>query len=420
MVEDIRPPRPKKLNTKKREPENEEPEFIPPDQIKDSEPDLLFEEKYPEADLEAGDDGEPRQWPHPIKALHQRWQELSGRGKIIVIALLMVASAGLSQAVIALWPINEPPIPEPIVAKVEPPEPEPTTEPSKLTGLQVGFEVNKRPVIGVMIENSPDARPQSGLDDAGVVYEAIAEGGITRFMALFLDKTPGYVGPVRSARPYYIRWLLPYDAPYAHVGGSAVALKDIRNLDVKDLDQFHNPGPYKRVSSRYAPHNMYTSIGKLLERAASKGWKKSDFTGFVRKEENQAEKFNATTIDLSISSSLYDVQYKYDKETNSYKRWMGGRKHTDERSGKQITPKIVIALVTDYGIANDGVHSTYRTIGTGKIYVFQNGRVAGGKWKKEGNNSRLKLLTNDGKEMALIPGQAWITVVAGSDRVSYK
>src|SRR5581483_6348891 len=116
---------------------------------------------------------------------------------------------------------------------------QPTTVASTLTGLPVDPSVNKRQVTAVMIENSLDARPQSGLDQAGIVFEALAEGGVTRFMALFQDTQPDYIGPVRSARPYYIQWLLGYDAAYAHVGGSPDALNDITAWHVKDLNQFY-------------------------------------------------------------------------------------------------------------------------------------------------------------------------------------
>src|SRR5262249_15833287 len=134
---------------------------------------------------------------------------------------------------------------------------------STLSGLPVDPAVNQRPVTGVMIENSVQARPQSGLNQAGVVFEAIAEGGITRFLALYQDTTPDNVGPIRSARPYYEQWALGFDAGYAHVGGSPEALNDIKAWGVRDLDQFYNSGSYHRISSREAPHNVYTGITTL-------------------------------------------------------------------------------------------------------------------------------------------------------------
>jgi hypothetical protein len=104
-----------------------------------------------------------------------------------------------------------------------------------------------------MIENSPDARPQSGLQDAGVVVEAIAEGGITRFLTLFQESQPQYIGPVRSLRPYYIDFAAPFQAGIAHVGGSPEALSRVRNGSYRDLDQFFNSAYFSRISARPAP-----------------------------------------------------------------------------------------------------------------------------------------------------------------------
>ena len=107
-----------------------------------------------------------------------------------------------------------------------------------------------------MIENSPDARPQSGIKQAGVVYEAIAEGGITRFLALYQEAKPGLIGPVRSVRMYYVDWAAPYNASIAHIGGSAAALAEVRNGNYRDIDQFFNSGSYWRAIA--TPRTMYT------------------------------------------------------------------------------------------------------------------------------------------------------------------
>ena len=147
---------------------------------------------------------------------------------------------------------------------------------SSLTGVEVTEAVSKRPVTGVMIENSPDARPQSGLKEAGVVFESVAEGGITRFLALYQEGQPKLIGPVRSVRPQFASLVAPFDAGLAHVGGSDIPLKKLRSGKIKDLDQFFSPDYYWRATGRYAPHNVYTSAQKLdaLNKAkpsASKG-----------------------------------------------------------------------------------------------------------------------------------------------------
>jgi hypothetical protein len=312
---------------------------------------------------------------------------------------------------------------EPIVATVQKkPEvkkvaPAPTTVANTLTGLQVAPAINERPVTAVMIENSLDARPQSGLNEAGVVFEAVAEGGITRFLTLFQDTEPDYIGPVRSVRPYYVQWAIGFDAAVAHVGGSADGLALVRAN--KDLDQFFNPGPYWRVNTRVAPHNMYSSIIKLRDRQIEKGWSKSNFTGFARKaKEAPSPNITARTIDFNISGAVYNSHYDYDPVTNSYLRSEGGKPHMDERSGQQLNPKVVIGLVLPQG--KNGIYTTYNTLGTGTVFIFQDGIVTQGTWSKSSNNSQFTFKDGNGAELKLNPGRTWFTAVGGTDRVAYK
>jgi hypothetical protein len=309
-----------------------------------------------------------------------------------------------------------------------------TRVPSQLSGLLVDPALNNRPVVGVMIENSLDARPQSGLDQASVVFEAIAEGGITRFLALFQDTQPDYVGPVRSVRPYYQTWALGFDAPMAHVGGSPEALANIKPWGVKDLDQFYNSGSYRRVSNRAAPHNVYTTLSNLTNLATSKGYTKSTFTSLLRKKPQPYKpaapsqtatdtRTASTSVNLFMSSPLYNVSYSYDAATNSYKRTMGGKPHVSVNAAgasTQISPSVVVALVIPYNIEADGKHSFYATVGSGQAFVFQDGTVTLGTWSKAARNEQIKLTDSAGKPLGLNPGQTWITAVKTAGDVTYR
>jgi hypothetical protein len=294
--------------------------------------------------------------------------------------------------------------------------------------VQVEPSLAQRAVTGVMIENSVDARPQAGLVDAGVVFEAIAEGGITRFLALFQESQPDYIGPIRSARPYYVRWAAGFDAAYTHSGGSGEALALIQSLGIKDMDHGAYGNQYfDRVSNRYAPHNVYTSMARLDELRNSKGYTSSTFTPFSRIAVEDAEEKKvevateatpvatvsapANTIAFNISSPLYNTSYTYDATANVYKRVMAGQAHTDERSGKQISPSVVIALVMSYSIHPDGVHSAYANIGSGKVLIFQNGVVQEGTWTKATDTASLSFKDASGLDIALQPGQKWITAI---------
>lgn len=345
---------------------------------------------------------------------------------LLIIALaVLIIGGGASFAILRLY---HPAVKKTIVPVHPKPKPVvPVTVPSTLTGLMVDPSVNERPVTAVMIENSIDARPQSGLDQAGVVFEAIAEGGVTRFMALYQDSQPDYLGPVRSARPYYIQWLLGFDAAYAHVGGSADALSDITAWHVKDLNQFYNASAYHRISTRYAPHNVYTSIAELNQLEASKGFGKSSYTGFDRKKEAPSKTPNATNIDIKFSGYYYDTHYDYDATTNTYKRSESGAPHMElhkDGSQVQIAPKVVVAMVVprQNGAldASGAYYSDYAAIGTGQIIVFQDGVVQTGTWSKASNTEQVKFTDANGQPLALNPGQTWIAATPLTGNVAYR
>lgn len=310
------------------------------------------------------------------------------------------------------------------------PPPKDTRVRNSLTGALVDASVNQRPVIGVMIENSLDARPQSGLDQAGVVFEAIAEGGITRFMALFQDTQPDHLGPVRSARPYYVQWCMSFDCAYAHAGGSPEALQNIQSWGTKDLN--HAANYFWRISSRYAPHNLYSSVGKLTEYAASRGYNTPTFTGFARKDDQPYKapaagapatdtRRAATTINLAISSHNYNARFDYDAATNSYARSQAGAAHTTvDAAGNQaqIRAKVVIAMITSYGIAPDG-HSQYGVTGSGQAVVFQDGVATDATWHKPDTGSPLRFTDAAGNDIPLNAGQTWITALGGAGKLTY-
>lgn len=432
MKDDFKPFRPElafapvETNSPPVEPNDIEPAFVPPEVLAAQSDDGNEQDPVDDSPF---DDDESDNTPAPKKPKQRKrkslssiitaFQHLSTRKKIIVISALtglLIAIGGL-----VWWFVlkPQPPQPEPPVVQKEEEPPAPTTVPSRLTGIQIEPELNDLPTTGVMIENSPDARPQSGLQEAGVVYEAISEGGITRFLALYLESKPGHIGPVRSVRPYYLDFLAPYDAPLAHAGGSAAALAQLRQQKFRDLEAFQNASTYQRVTNRYAPHNLYTNRDKLLALQKAKGWTKSTFTGFVRKaQEEPAEKPTAKAIDFRISSFLYNPRFDYDAKTNSYLRTMAGKPHVDEKTGKRIAPKVVIALVTNHHYR--GIYSVYRVTGSGTAYIFQDGTVTKGTWEKRNRKDQYRFGDANGSPLGLNAGQTWLSFVSSNDAVSYK
>jgi hypothetical protein len=330
----------------------------------------------------------------------------------LFIGIVLVGVALIAAAIILLTPQ---PVVESTPTKVTKKQaPAPVVYYSPLTGAKVADEATtKLAVTGVMIENSPDARPQSGLKDAGIIYEAIAEGGITRFLALYQEGKPQLVGPVRSLRMYYIDWAAPYQASIAHFGGSAASLTEVSKSTYRNLDMM--VGGYAwRSTDRYAPHNVYTNFANLDTYNTAKGYTTSVFTGFARKDGKTAATPDATSVDVTISSALFNPHYDYDATTNTYVRSIDGEASTD-REGGQLTPSVVVALKVDMTLVmEDGWRESITTSGSGTAYVFQNGTVTECTWHKASTTEPLQLLDASGATISLNRGQTWIAAVPNS------
>jgi hypothetical protein len=294
---------------------------------------------------------------------------------------------------------------------------------SPLTGLEVSASLAKRPVLGVMIENSPSARPQSGLDRAGVVFEAIAEGGITRFLALYQEDTLAQIGPVRSVREYYVDWTNGFNASLTHVGGSATGLvRAQRVLGAKrNFDEFrYGARLVPRVSFRPRPHNAYTSTQRMLAIAKETGHTSSKFTSLARKEPAPAEKPTARSITANFSSPLFRVGWTYDKANNSYLRSNGGVRQSDRASKKPLRADVVIVMKARYRTVSGAGHQRISTLGKGQVFIFQDGIVTKGTWRKPNSTSQFTFTDAKGEEIKLNPGRTWFEVIPTDQSVTYK
>lgn len=308
---------------------------------------------------------------------------------------------------------------------------------STLTGLEVANqETVNAAATCVMIENSPDARPQSGLAEAGVVYEAVAEGGITRFMAIFQEAKPQLIGPVRSLRIAYAEMAKPYHCSLLHMGGADNAIGLVRNnSEFRDLEGmwYENKWVWRQNSPiagkrRYAPHNVYTSFEKLDQLNFDKGYNTSNFSGFSRVSPDappaEVEQ-NATTVRIKMSSDLYNPIFTYNADSNTYTRaHTNGGPHLSIASSGQalnITPKVVVAMkVNGYTRPGPDRYTDYTTVGEGEAYVFQNGSVTIGKWQRADANAELKFVDNEGQTIKLNRGQTWISLYpSGQGSVSW-
>ena len=291
-----------------------------------------------------------------------------------------------------------------------------------LDGLMTTKEASERHPLAIIVENHTDARPQSGLDKASVVYEALAEGGITRFMAIFGTQEAEKVGPVRSARTYFVDWAHGYSAFLAHVGGNIDALEQIDREKTFNLDQMSigEPTFWRELSKNLAiEHTMYTSTTKLRAEAAKDNYSTANnFSVYKFKDDpSDTEKINipeTQKITVNFSSPNYNVYFQYDKATNSYKRFLAGVAHTDSLTKAQITPKDVVVMTvksepTITKINERGLNMS--TIGTGKAKIFLDGKEIDGSWRKDSKVDREIFLDGNGKEVVFNRGQLWICVV---------
>lgn len=297
----------------------------------------------------------------------------------------------------------------------------------------------RRP-LAVMVENHVDARPTLGLSRADVIYEAVAEGGITRFLAIYLCQDAGDIAPIRSARTYFLDWLSEYDAAYVHVGGAntpgpANALGQIRDYDIKDMDQFGVGFPtYWRGTDRLAPHNVHSTTTKLWEAASELGFGAADeenkrwdedFKKWKFKDEASLEKRGdqkPVTVPYWDQSPAYTVTWQYDKNTNSYLRYHTDAAQNDPVTEEQLSAKNVIVQFQKERTANDGYpdgHLLYGTIGSGDALIFQDGKVIEGTWVKASRVARSKFLDSSGQEVELNRGTVWIHTVPVANDITY-
>ncbi|MCR4429853.1 MAG: DUF3048 domain-containing protein [Tepidanaerobacteraceae bacterium] len=282
-----------------------------------------------------------------------------------------------------------------------------------LTGLQDMDEIysNQRP-LAVMIENEYHARPQSGLDKAGVVYEVLAEGGITRFLAIFLGADVREVGPVRSARPYFIDYAMEYDGIYVHYGASPQGYSDIKKLKINDIDGIYDSVTFWRDSSRKEPHNAYSSTEKMLKTSEKRGYLKPvDLKAWKFNEKDAApdgevmEQFKLTYF------NNYRVSYTYDSGKKAYERFINGSPHVDRVTGQPIFVKNIIIQFNDTKVTDKQGRLEIKTTGSGNAYYISDGFCTEIKWKKSSRSARTIYTMADGAELKINPGNTWIQVL---------
>ena len=285
------------------------------------------------------------------------------------------------------------------------------------------FKGNDRP-IAVMIDNHSDAWPQAGLNQAYMVYEIIVEGGETRLMALFKGVDVERIGPVRSARHYFVDYAMENDAIYTHFGESPQASSDIKRYGVDEIDGITEDGTtFWRVKDKAAPHNAVTSMEKLIQSAKNKKYtmtsNEESVLNYVTDEVNLEDGQEAISVTIP-HSDLQTVKYEYDEENKVYKRYARGEAQTDWDTDEPVTTKnIIITFCDNYTLSdkeNKG-RQGLKNIGEFDGYYITNGRAIRIKCIKNARDEQTEYLDMQGNEIQVNDGNTFVNICPTSAKV---
>lgn len=310
--------------------------------------------------------------------------------------------------------------------KVEESEPDESNEPEQseetatniasLTGLPVEGEINNRP-ISVMVNNQIQARPQTGLSNADIVFEILSEASITRFLAIYQSDLPEVVGPVRSAREYYFELAQGYDAIYIHHGAAKFVSQMIKDRGIDYIDGgFHdNDGVlFKRESFRKAPHNSYLQMKAVYDEAEAEGYTiNTDIAPlpFVAEGEEISGEA-AASVEIAYSNAAGDlVEYRYDETLEKYTRYMGGEQFIELNTEEPILTDNIFIVETEHEVIDDEGRRAVDITSGGNALLIRKGKVETLEWK---NENGYIIPVKDGETVGFTPGKTWINIVPTS------
>lgn len=304
-------------------------------------------------------------------------------------------------------------------------------------GKEVDGLSNNRP-IAVMVENSSAARPQSGLHLADVVFEVVDEYGITRFVAIYCTKDASIVGPVRSTRPYYAEIARGFDPIYAFFGTYPECYKKVQDMGMYVLSAMTDRSGCSSITAQASywrdwnrssiqEHTAFMSTIQLKQNAQKLGYplEGNGIPFHFKSDAPESERGNTSNINIDFSTTVYsprgfDVNFKYNKASNSYLRYMAGYPHKDYESGQQINVKNVVVMITDIeGPLDKYGHMYVRTVGSGTAFLFIDGKAIQGSWERGSVYEPFTYKDNNGDIVLFNSGSTWIAMVQGLDKVSF-
>lgn len=342
----------------------------------------------------------------------------------LLMPLLLFSACGNSKETTANLPEQELPAPTiptaPDSEKNVTPEPEPQ---DSFVPIQKGI----RP-YAVMIDNEGvRVLPQGGLNKAQIIYEIIVEGGETRLMPVFWGVDPEMIGPVRSARHYFLDYALEHDAIYVHYGQSPQALRDIKTLKVTAINGLYigKKAFWDITKDRNNWQDTYTSMEKLKAYAESAKYRTTTEKGPAM-EYNQdrmepVSEENVAEIELKYSSA-YTSGFKYDGKSHMYLRYRKGKPQMERASGEQLRAENIIIEITNVNLIDGDIKGRMevKTVGKGKGYYVTEGKKVNIKWSKTSRSKPTIYVLEDGTPLKLNPGQTWIQIMPSSGKITLK
>lgn len=290
---------------------------------------------------------------------------------------------------------------------------------SPYTGEKITKDIYDKVPFMVIVENSKDARPQSGLVDADIVYETMAEGGIPRFIALYHKNDSKKIGPVRSARPYFLDIAIENNLPFAHCGYSEEAQKRIQKENLPSLNEFIYSKAYWRDKSRKYEHSLYTSSDKLREIIKEKNIIVNPKTFLKFSEDYWANNnlSNANSVVLKLNR-YYNTSYIY--KDGLYYKYMSDIQCLNKDDNKPLVTNNIIVQVTDIILQKDGLHIDVRLTGEGECYILSSGKFIKCKWYKKGPTSNTIFLDEQNNEIPLSPGKTFWNIIDKKSQIVVK
>ncbi|WP_158212252.1 DUF3048 domain-containing protein [Natranaerobius trueperi] len=279
--------------------------------------------------------------------------------------------------------------------------------------------------ITVTLGNSSNERPQSGINAACVVYEAPAEGGLSRLFGVFNKDYEGNIGPVRSARFYFITLGLEHDSIYAHVGGYQPVINKINEHRMANIDEFGAGGAFWRSDERSAPHNTYTTLENIQKAANDRGYRsvgeRSEFVDY--QEEDIFDKLEGVgsteNVTVIYNSNYNRVEYKYKED--GYYRYVNGEKHIDKHDQKQVVADNLIFQFVTSEVIDDVGRLRLGLIGKGEGVYLSEGKKIPITWEKDSHRSETEFYNANTEEpLNIKPGQTWVNLIPHGTQVQYE